>query len=234
MIGDDFNSNNTFFRDLTVCVLDKMEGEVRWVNKFTSGNIDVIVPFFYAMSGDERFLLDAFSDDVVSDSRYTELNTDSIPRGHVTMGGVDVVSDEFCNPNIWLKNVFENGSELISKITKMRAIPVSVKYTIEILLANEIDVFKCTTALLDTLWLYNFVNFEFNGMYIDAVILLPDTNQITIDRNKTMTSDNTISVSFDIDVKTYYPSYRKDNLLDPNNNGTQGSKIPTKWNNYLK
>jgi hypothetical protein len=28
-----------------------------------------------------------------------------------------------------------------------------------------------------------------------------------------MTSDNTISVSFDIDVKTY-PSYRKDNLLD--------------------
>jgi hypothetical protein len=29
-----------------------------------------------------------------------------------------------------------------------------------------------------------------------------------------MTSDNTISVSFDIDVKTYYPSYRKDNLLD--------------------
>ena len=234
MIGDDFNANNTYFRDLTVSVLDKFEGEVRWKNKFSKGNVDVVVPFFYSMSGDERFLLDAFSDDVVSDSRYVELNTDVIPRGHVTLTGIDIRSDEFCNPNIWLKNIVQSGDELITKISKIRAIPVSVKYSVEILVSSELDALRIPTLLMDTLWLYNFINFEFEGMYIDSVIMLPDTNQIKIERDKNLQSDNTISVSFDIDIQSYYPAYRKDNLLDPNNHGTQSGRVPTKWNNFLK
>lgn len=231
MIGDDFNANNTFFRDVTIAVLDKFEGEVRWQNKFSKGPVDVIVPFYYSMSGDERFLLDAFTDDVVSDARYVELNTDVIPRGHVTMTGIDIRSDEFCNPNIWLKNVIEKDSELITKISKMRAIPIGVKYTVDILLASEKDALSCCTGLMDTLWLYNFVNLEFNGMYIDAVIMLPDSNQIKIDREKSMSSDNAIYVSFDIEVQTYYPAYRKDDL---DGRGSQNGRVPTKWNNYLK
>jgi hypothetical protein len=44
------------------------------------------------MTGDERFLLDFLADDIVSgdasgNGRYVELNTDMIPRGHLTMTG---------------------------------------------------------------------------------------------------------------------------------------------------
>ena len=35
------------------------------------------------MTGDERFLLDSFTDDVVSNSRYVDLNTDNGPWVHV-------------------------------------------------------------------------------------------------------------------------------------------------------
>jgi hypothetical protein len=53
------------------------------------------------MTGDERFLLDSFVDDIVSgdasgNGRYVELNTDMIPRGHLTMTGFNI-SDEFAN-----------------------------------------------------------------------------------------------------------------------------------------
>ena len=65
MIGERSNFEDCFFRDLTVCVLDTLEGEVKWKNKFTSGTIDVNVPFYYSMTGNERFLLDSFADDVV-------------------------------------------------------------------------------------------------------------------------------------------------------------------------
>ena len=66
MIGEKFNYDETFLRDLTICLLDTLEGRVKWVNRFTSGDVQVNVPFYYSLTGDDRFLLDAFTDDIVS------------------------------------------------------------------------------------------------------------------------------------------------------------------------
>lgn len=227
MIGERFNYEDCFLRDLTVCVLDTIEGEVKWVNRFSSGDREVKVPFYYSMTGDERFLLDSFTDDVVSDSRYVELNTDIIPRGHITMTGFDIRSDEFANPNVWLRMVVENKTEVKKMLTKIRAVPVSVKYSLSIILNNEIDTFKASQAIIDTLWLYRFMYFEHNFMNIDAVMLMPDSNQVEINREKNLTSDNTIKLNCDFEVQTYYPAFRKEDnnqLIEPKR---------TKWFNNI-
>jgi hypothetical protein len=166
------------------------------------------------MTGDERFLLDSFTDDVVSNNRYVELNTDIIPRGHLTLTGFDIRSDDFANPNVWLKMVIDNKEEIRKVLTKVRAVPVSVKYDLVILLASEIDIFKCSQAIMDTLWLYRFMYFEHNFMNIDAVMLIPDSNQVEINREKNMTSDNQIKLTVSFEVQTYYPAYRKPRLGD--------------------
>jgi len=218
MIGERFNFEDVFFRDLTVCVLDTLEGEIRWTNRFSSGDKEVNVPFYYSMTGDERFLLDSFTDDVVSNNRYVELNTDIIPRGHLTLTGFDIRSDEFANPNVWLKMVIDNKEEIRKVLTKVRAVPVSVKYDLVILLASEIDIFKCSQAIMDTLWLYRFMYFEHNFMNIDAVMLIPDSNQVEINREKNMTSDNQIKLTVSFEVQTYYPAYRKPRLDQSSSN----------------
>ena len=212
MIGDRFNYEDCFMRDLTICVLDTLEGEIRWVNKFSSGDREVNVPFYYSMTGDERFLLDSFTDDIVSNNRFVDVNTDLIPRGHLTLTGFDIRSDEFANPNVWLKMVVENQEEIRKVLAKVRAIPVSVKYDLSILLSSEIDVFKCSQAIMDTLWLYRFMYFEHNFMNIDAVMLIPDSNQVEINREKNLTSDNNIKLTVSFEVQTYYPAYRKPKL----------------------
>lgn len=214
MIGERFNFEDVFFRDLTVCVLDTLEGEVRWVNKFSSGDRVVNVPFYYSLTGDERFLLDSFTDDVVSNSRYVDLNTDIIPRGHLTLTSYEIRGDEFANPNVWLKMVVENETEIRNMLTKVRAIPITVKYDLVILLSSEIDTFKCSQAIMDTLWLYRFMYFEHNFMNIDAVMQIPDSNNIEINREKNLTSDNNIKLTVSFDVQTYYPAYRKPKLPD--------------------
>jgi len=212
MIGQKFNFEDSFFRDLTVCVLDTLEGEIKWTNRFSSGDRIVNVPFYYSLTGDERFLLDSFSDDVVSDNRLVDLNTDIIPRAHITLTGYDIRSDEFANPNVWLKMVLEHNDEVRRVLTKIRAIPITAKYEMSILLTSEIDTFKCSQAIMDTIWLYRFMYFEHNFMNIDAVMLIPDTNQIQIQREKNMTSDNQIKLTLSFDVQTYYPAYRKPTL----------------------
>jgi hypothetical protein len=209
MIGDRFNFEDCFYRDLTICVLDTLEGEVKWVNRFSSGDRQVNVPFYYSMTGDERFLLDSFNDDIVSGNRFVDVNTDIIPRGHITLTGFDIRSDEFANPNVWLKMVLEGREEIRKVLTKIRAIPITAKYDLQILLTSEIDVFKCAQAIMDTLWLYRFMYFEHNFMNIDAVMLIPDSNQIDIVREKSLTSENTIKLTLSFEVQTYYPAYRK-------------------------
>jgi hypothetical protein len=212
MIGNKFNMEDVFFRDLTACVLDTLEGQIRWVNRFTSGDVPVNVPFYYSLTGDERFLLDAFVDDIVSENRFVELNTDQIPRGHITMTGFNIDSDEFANPNVWLRMVVENEKEIRKVLTKVRAVPITVNYDLQIKLSSEIDVFKCSQAIMDTLWLYKFMYFEHNFMNIDAVMNMPDSNQIEISREKDLTSDNTIKMTVTFEVKTYYPAFRKDRM----------------------
>ena len=212
MIAGKFNMEDVFFRDLTVCVLDTLEGQIKWVNRFSSGDVRVQVPFYYSLTGDERFLLDTFADDVVSENRFVELNTDVIPRGHITLKSFNINSDEFANPNVWLRMVVENDFEIRKILAKVRAVPITVEYDLTILLSNEIDTFKCSQAILDTLWIYKFMYFEHNFMNIDAVILMPDTNQIEIARDKNLTSDNTIKLTVSFQVQTYYPAFRRDRV----------------------
>ena len=236
MIGDRFNMDDVFFRDLTACVLDTLEGEVKWVNRFSSGDVDVNVPFYYSMTGDERFLLDAFHDDIVSDNRYVDVNTDIIPRAHITMTGFDIKSDEFANPNVWLKMVVENSEEIRKVLAKVRAIPISAKYDLSILLESEIDAFKCSQAIMDTIWLYRFMYFEYNFMNIDAVILVPDSNQVEIQRDKSLSSENKIRLTLSFEVHTYYPAYRKpeyDNNQLVNSNDVLVYPKKTKWYNNI-
>lgn len=210
MIGEKFNMDNVFLRDLTTCVLFNLEGQLKWTNKFTSGDVNVEVPFYYSLVGDERFLLDSFQDDIVNSNRFIELNTDIIPRGHVTLKGFSIDSAELANPNIWLKTVVENEVEVKRTLRKVRAVPITVNFDMEIILSNEIDVFKCSQCLMDALWIYRFMYFEHNFMNIDAVMLMPESNTININREKNLTSDNNISMSISFEVKTFYPAYEKD------------------------
>ncbi len=213
MIGNRFNMDNVFLRDLTVCVLDTLEGKVSWINRFTSGDVEVKVPFYYSLTGDERFLLDSFQDDIVSENRFVELNTDIIPRGHLTLTGFNIKSDEFRNPNVWLRQVVETNSEVKKLLSQVRAIPITANYELTVLLKTEIDVFKCSQALMNTLWLYKFMYFEYNYMHIDAIMAIPDANQIEFVREKNMSSDNQIKLTLAFEVQTYYPAFAQGGIL---------------------
>ena len=210
-----FNYDDIFFRNLTACVLATLEDKVSWINRFTQGDVEVTVPFYYSLLGDERFLLDSFTDDIVSNSRFVELNTDQIPRGHITLTSFEVKSDEFTNPNIWLKTIVENETEIRSALAKVRAIPIKAQYSLTILLNNEIDIFKCSESILNTIWLYKYMYFQHNFMHIDAMMFIPDSNQIKIEREQSLNGDTSVNLTLDFEVHTYYPAYNAENTIQP-------------------
>jgi hypothetical protein len=111
-------------------------------------------------------------------------------------------------------------------LSKVRAVPIQASYDLSIKVKSEIDVFKCSQAIMNTLWLYRYMYFEYNYMHIDAILIIPDQETITISREKNLTSDNTIKIDLSLEVNSYYPAFME-NLEDYN------SAAQSNWRNNL-
>ena len=224
-IDDKFNYDDVFFRDLSVCLLATLEGKISWVNRFSSGPVEVVAPIYYSMTGNEDFLMDSFQSDIASDAQPLEINTDEYPRGHVTLKSWRIKSDEFANPNQWLRMVVEDEDEIRKVLTKIRALPIQASFEMTLLINSEIDTFKASQAIMNTLWLYKYMYFEYNFMYIDAVILVPEDQEVTINREKNLGSDDAIKLTINFDVHTYYPAFNKEQVIERPTGVVWGSQI---------
>lgn len=224
MLGDKKNYDDVFFRNLTIAVLDTLEGEIYWNYEFSTGTKQVVVPFYYSLTGDEKFIVDAFVDDVVSDNRNTELNTDIIPRGVLTMTGFDIMSDQMDNPNVWMKVNLEDQDEIKSVLARVRPFPVSVKFELVIFLNSENDYFKCAQALMDTIGIYRYMTFEYNHFNVNAVMTLPESNQFENTRDKSFSSKNELKLTTSFEVYSFYPAWRR-----PKTENLRSNEGPNPW-----
>lgn len=202
-IDDLFNYHDVFFRDMTVAFIKNFRQKIWWFNRFSDKTVLVTVPFYYSMTGDERFLLDAFTDDVVD--KRVELNTDIIPRGHTTINSITPNFSELANPHTWIKSQIETDDETYRIVSKVMAIPITVSFDVEILVDSEIDAFKCLAKVLNTMQIYKFFEFQYKGIFIEAVLKMPEGQDLTIPREQNLSSDSKKSVKYTVEVKTHYP-----------------------------
>lgn len=208
-----YDYDNQFFRMVTISLANTISKQIRWINRFEptdefpTGKIRVFVPFYTSLTGEERFCLDAFSDDIL-DKRVI-LNTDQFQRGDIVLMSIASRSDEFANPNQYLsKNCIINDN-LKRVVSKVKAVPMTINYDIEIQLATENEVDKCSQKILDLLYNYFFFNFDYYGLKIDAILTLPDDKTIEIPREITdLTSDRKRKIKFPLTIRTYYPIFR--------------------------
>ena len=208
MIGEQRNFDDSFFRMIGVGLTKSLSRCMMWVNYFHDTKRRVVVPFYMSMAGSDRFVLDAFVDDVV-DSRV-ELNTDQIPRGTVTFTGFNTDTAEFANPNTYIAKKVVLNNEMKTFLQKTKGIPVKVNYEIDIVLMTEIDVYKCSEKIMNMLFNWFFYNIDYFGIKIDAVFALPDDKSIEILREVNLDSDSKKHIKFTLVVKTYYPSFYED------------------------
>jgi len=205
-IDEEYNYDDNFIRMSTVALTKVLATKLRWINRWSDGKkIRVLIPFYTSFAGQERFMLDAFVDDTVS--TRVELNTDQKQRGIVTFKGGSQRDDEFANPNQYLSKETKLNDEFKSIVSRTKAVPISLSYDVSIKLDNEWEANICYTKVLDALYNYRFFSISYFGMKIDAFFKLPSDSGIEIPREINLTSDNTITMKFSLEVATYYPVF---------------------------
>jgi hypothetical protein len=214
MINETFNFDDNFFRMVGVSLSKTLHTNITWINYFHDKKIRVVVPFYLSVAGSEKFLLDAFVDDI-PDTRI-ELNTDQIPRGIISFNSFSSDSTQFANPNEYLRFKRDVNKELRSFLMRTKAVPVKLNYDIDIVVANEIDTLKASEKIMNTLFNYMYFSIDYFGIKIDASFNLPDDKEITLEREQTMETDTKKHVKFQLQVNTYYPIFmvEKDRFID--------------------
>jgi hypothetical protein len=203
------NYDNNFLRIVSIGLAKTFNKSIRWINYFEEKNtkMRVIVPFYLSLVGEENFVLDTFSDDIVG--KRVQLNTDQITRGVITIKNISTRSSDFANPNQYLSQKAKINSELRKIISKVKAVPVTINYEIKITCENNRDLGTCWAKIQDTIFNYMFFRFEYFGLPIDGFFKLPDDNSIEFPTEINMESQNNrFPLTFNLDIKTYYPIFQ--------------------------
>lgn len=209
-IGKEYNYDDNFVRMATIALTRVLTKRVRWINRWADGKkIRVVLPFYTSFAGQERFMLDAFVDDVAS--TRAELNTDQKQRGIVSFRGGSQRNDEFANPHEYLSKSSKINGEHKDVISRTMAVPITLSYDVTIKLDNEWEADTCYTKILDVLYTYFMFNINYYGIKIDAFFGLPAESGIDIPREINLGSDDTMSIKFSLDVNTYYPVFKISN-----------------------
>ena len=176
--GNINNYDNNFLRIVSIALARTFNKSIHWINYFEENNtkIRVLVPFYLSLVGEENFVLDTFTDDIVG--KRVALNTDQIPRGIFSLKNVSQRSSDFANPNQYLSQKTKINSELRKIISKVKAVPVTINYELKITVENNRDLGECWSKLMYTFFNYMFFRFEYYGLPIDGYFKLPDDQSI--------------------------------------------------------
>jgi len=205
-IDEEYNYDDNFVRMTTIALCKVLGTKVRWINRWSDGKkIRVLLPFYTSFAGQERFMLDAFVDDIVGNR--VELNTDQKQRGVITFKGGSQRDEEFANPNQYVSKETKLNDDFRSIVSRTKAVPISLSYDVQIRLDNEWEVDICYKKILDVLYNYRFFNISYFGIKLDAFFKLPSDSGIDIPREINMTSEGIITMKFTLEVSTFYPVF---------------------------
>jgi hypothetical protein len=208
------NVQDIFLRNATLSMLDLLNRQVIIQLKRNDKIEDHEIPFFYNFGGDEGFMKDFFLE-LPTDCHYpnhAEGNYEQLPRGILTLSSFTIKPSD--NTNKFVRGSFneetrdENDQKSIKAFSaRLFTLPMVLSYNIKIESDNINKTFKIMEKIFDFYYKNQVRYFQFRGVRIPAQITFPDTAQFTKSYSFVYSDANTVSISLDINMETYFPSF---------------------------
>ena len=208
------NVEDIFMRNATLTLLDLLNRNVV-IDLKRNGVVEKHeIPFFYNFGGDEGFMKDFFIE-LPTDCKYpnhAEGNYEQMPRGVVTLNSFAVRSNDITNKFVrgtYTQEVRDVNDQKQMKAFSSRlfAMPLSLKYLVKIESDNMNKTFKILERIFDFYYKNQVKYFQFRGIRIPAQIVFPETADIQKLYNFSYTDNNIVTISINLDMETYFPSF---------------------------
>lgn len=201
-----YNTDDVLIRACIVGLVNELNNRINYEQQWTDKETQTVkVPFFYAMSGDERFLQDYFSNWSDCAPDFIEGNTDPIPRGTIFLTGVSVLSGNITSRYVRGYYNKEVDGELKRFNSYINSIPIQLNFSAEILVDTSLDTFKIIQSAISVLYRTLVFNVNYKGFRIPTQAGFPDN--YNTDKQFEFTYGNTdrLKTTFDIELQSYLP-----------------------------
>jgi len=206
---DKFNMDEVFMRNLIISMLRSLNDKLTYFQVNDQQEVlQVYVPFYFSLTGDEPFLQDEFLRYVVckTDEPVAEGNFDVLPRGMVVYKSSTIDTQALTNKYVRMSYAQEDvKGEMKTFSSYTNSIPLNVSFDVMMKVDTLLDGFKLYQSVIRTFYKTYSFSFDFEGMRIPANIGFPENYEITKPFTFTYSQNDPIEFNFSVEIETYLP-----------------------------
>ena len=215
-----FNKDDSVIRHIIVGLLADLNNKMSFHRQISNDErVEVDIPFFYAVGGDENFMKDNFLFSNVNgltcdpDGEFADGNYDKVPRGIVNLTSFNVDPSKLVNKrNLGQYSMLNEQGLMEGFVAEFEMVPVVIGVDVEILVSSQLDLFKVTEAIVKKMYKANFYNIDAGhleeGTYrISSEYMMPD--DYTQERPVEYSFDDKQNhkITFSLEVNSFVPSF---------------------------
>lgn len=205
-----YNTDEVFLRGLITSLLRSFNEKLKYQQINDQQQVlEVFVPFFYSLTGDEPFLQDFFIHyrNCETDKPIAEGNYDVIPRGVVSLQSTEINTQSLGNKYVRTSYAIETvKGEMKTFSAYTNSVPLNLNFDITIKVDTLLDAFKIYQAVVTTFYKTYPFSFEFDGYRIPAQVGFPESYDMTKQLEFTYNNNpQLIDFKFSVAVETYFP-----------------------------
>jgi hypothetical protein len=214
-----YNNENILSRAIIAGLLNILNNKITYEQVWNNEDIETIqVPWYYNMSGDERFMQDFYTNYAhCLPPKPVDGNFDMIPRGIIDYKGSIIDPARITSRYIQGNFLKEVNGQLQTYRSFLYSIPLNMNFECEMWLDTQITSLKVEQAIREVF--YKTVTFYvyYKGMRVGSSVGFPE--DLTLEKNiqYSFESDNKIKIKFALQVETYQPVFDPTTEVNANN-----------------
>lgn len=215
-----FNKDDSVVRHLIIGLLADLNKKMSFYRQISNDQrVEVDVPFYYSITGDENFLRDNFlfstaqGLNCVPTPDKADGNYDQVPRGIVNLTSLNVDPSKLVNKrNMGQYSILDKDGIMQSYVAEFDMVPIVIGIEVTILLSSQLDLFKITESIIKKMYKANAYNVEVGhleeGVYrISSEYSVPDDYSLERPVEFGFDDKEQFKVSFALEINSFIPSF---------------------------
>lgn len=203
----EYNKDNTILRYVIVATLAELQKKVFYYNKLDEDTLQKInVPFYYSVTGNERFLMDNFVYDSTEDNKAVG-NYEVVPRGILQLSSIGIDSGSQTNKFVKGEFVREVNGILRTFSLDTNFIPLNMTFSVTVVCSNNLEMLKVTESILSKLYKTTTYSVDLGMFRIQAGMAIPEDYSQDKLFEFALNDKKEFNVTFDIEVQSFIPVF---------------------------
>jgi hypothetical protein len=211
--NQEFNKDNTILRYVIVATLAELRDKVFYYNRIDEDTLQRInVPFYYSVTGNERFLMDNFVYDAIADGKAVG-DYEVVPRGVLQLSSLSIDSGSQTNKFIKGEFVKEVCGNLRTFALDTNFLPLNMTFGVTVVCSNNLEMLKVTESILSKLYKTTVYSVDLGMFRVQASMAVPQDYSQEKLFEFGLNDKKEFNVTFDIEVQSFVPVFENGILL---------------------